>query len=345
MRIARWHIIGWVMVSAVALATAGGCEAWDPWAPDHTAHHDVLLAPYGSVSIYQLAWRLDMEVVSADVDRAALRDGRANTVRFTSDPDGQVYVNGQSVWRDGGIAPIGELLFVPLEIENPIRRALASARRRRRATQPKPSPPRRLPPAEPSPPVVIDAGQDGKNVGARGVNGVLEKDINLPVALEVARLLRSRNVPVILTRSDDAPLGLNERAAIANRARARLFVSIHSNSAENSSANGYEVFTARNPDSASVALAEAILQEMAVTGAANRGVREANFRVLVRTTCPSALVELGFLSNSHEAALLVRDSYQRLLAAAVAKGIVRAMATIPPRRPTGNNLDAARAGR
>ena len=333
------------MASAVALATAGGCEAWDPGAPDHTAHHDVLLAPYGSVSVYQLAWRLDMEVVSADVDRAALRDGRANTVRFTSDPDGQAYVNGQSVWRDGGIAPIGELLFVPLEIETPIRRALASARRRR-ATQPKPSPPSRLPPAEPSYPVVIDAGHGGKDIGAPSVNGMVEKDINLPVALEVARLLRSRNVPVILTRSDDVFLGLNERAAIANRARARVFVSIHSNSAEgNSSANGYEVFTARTPDSASVALAEAILQEMAVTGAASRGVREENFRVLVQTACPSALVELGFLSNSHEAAALARDSYQRLLATAIADGIVRAMATIPPRRPIGNNLDAARAGR
>ncbi len=68
MRTARWQIIRWVMVSAVALTTAGGCEAWDPWAPDPMAQHDVLLAPYGSVSIYQLAWRLDMEVVSADVD-------------------------------------------------------------------------------------------------------------------------------------------------------------------------------------------------------------------------------------------------------------------------------------
>jgi N-acetylmuramoyl-L-alanine amidase len=94
------------------------------------------------------------------------------------------------------------------------------------------------------PRVVIDAGHGGKDVGAISVNGGYEKDVTLAIARATARRLeRSGKVLVTLTRSDDRFIPLAGRVAIARKARADLFISIHADSAPNSQARGASVYT------------------------------------------------------------------------------------------------------
>lgn len=90
--------------------------------------------------------------------------------------------------------------------------------------------------------VVLDAGHGGKDFGA-SYYGLAEKDIALSVTLKVGKILeKNPNIEVIYTRSKDVFIELNERAAIANRNNASIFVSIHCNANENTSAEGYETF-------------------------------------------------------------------------------------------------------
>ncbi|MGD1069525.1 MAG: N-acetylmuramoyl-L-alanine amidase [Bryobacteraceae bacterium] len=91
--------------------------------------------------------------------------------------------------------------------------------------------------------IVIDAGHGGHDDGTIGPNGVLEKDVVLDVALRLAKLVQSRmGAEVVLTRSDDTFIPLNERTAIANQRKADLFLSIHANSSPAPSVAGTETF-------------------------------------------------------------------------------------------------------
>ena len=94
--------------------------------------------------------------------------------------------------------------------------------------------------------VVIDAGHGGKDPGAVSANGkVREKDITLKVALLVGESIVKKHpeVKVLYTRKSDVFVGLNDRARMANKADADLFISIHVNAAENRSAKGAETYT------------------------------------------------------------------------------------------------------
>jgi N-acetylmuramoyl-L-alanine amidase len=91
--------------------------------------------------------------------------------------------------------------------------------------------------------IVIDAGHGGHDEGTTGPNGVLEKDVVLDVALRVAKLVQSRmGAEVVLTRSDDTFIPLQERTAIANLRKADLFLSIHANSSPSPVVAGTETF-------------------------------------------------------------------------------------------------------
>jgi N-acetylmuramoyl-L-alanine amidase len=91
--------------------------------------------------------------------------------------------------------------------------------------------------------VVIDAGHGGKDTGTIGSNGLLEKDLVLDVALRLGRLITKQlGAEVVYTRSDDTFIPLGERTAIANRARADLFISVHANSSSDPSATGVETY-------------------------------------------------------------------------------------------------------
>ena len=91
--------------------------------------------------------------------------------------------------------------------------------------------------------IVIDPGHGGKDPGARGIDGTLEKDINLKAALELARLLKKTGVfDVKLTRHNDTFVSLSKRSEIANQWKADLFVSLHSNAAKNPRDSGFETY-------------------------------------------------------------------------------------------------------
>ena len=89
--------------------------------------------------------------------------------------------------------------------------------------------------------IVIDPGHGGKAPGAISPNGIKEKDVNLALALKTQALLESLGYDVIMTRTNDIDIDLNERANIANRNNADIFVSIHHNSTTNPDINGLEI--------------------------------------------------------------------------------------------------------
>ncbi len=90
--------------------------------------------------------------------------------------------------------------------------------------------------------VVIDAGHGGQDEGARGPGGSLEKEVVLEVSKQLAAALRKRGLRVVMTRTDDGFVSLEQRTHIANDARANLFISIHTNASRNAKIHGIEIF-------------------------------------------------------------------------------------------------------
>jgi len=217
--------------------------------------------------------------------------------------------------------------------------------------------------------VVIDAGHGGHDQGTHG-KLIREKDVALRIALKVGTYIE-KNVPgvkVIYTRTDDTYLALDERAEIANKNKADLFICIHANANPNAKAYGtetfvmgeykdeanlaiaqrensvilldenyeerYEGFNPNSPESYILfTLTQSAYQDNSLrfaqkiesqfrdrVGRVSRGVKQAGFVVLWRTTMPSVLVETGFLTNSTEERFLANEDGQDL----IASGIYRA---------------------
>lgn len=220
--------------------------------------------------------------------------------------------------------------------------------------------------------VVIDAGHGGHDPGniGTGKHKKKEKDIALDVALRVGSFISEvfPEIKVLYTRDTDVFIGLNERADVANKADADLFISIHCNAAKNPEAAGVETFTLglhKNDENLQVAMKEnqAIFLEddyqtkyegfdpnspesiIALTimqsafleqslkisasiqkqfkekvGRKDRGVKQAGFLVLRRTTMPSILIELGFLTNVAEENFLNSENGRIVMASAIFRG-------------------------
>jgi N-acetylmuramoyl-L-alanine amidase len=261
--------------------------------------------------VYQLAQRLGL-VVERDTDALVTLGNETNSVLLFADPGGQAYLNGTPVGPSGGFKQIRGVLFVPESLEGCLRPLL----------RPLPSGSQRA--AEPSllgPRIVIDPGHGGKDPGAISPIGLQEKDVNLAVSLELTRLLTESGSDVTMTRESDIFVQLNDRAAVANQLRADLFVSIHADSCHNPIARGYTIYVCHGASSQSRSAARAVSKALAGSGINGRGVREANYRVLVKTEGPAILVELGYLSNRQEAMLLRDRAMQQRLARCIASGI------------------------
>jgi len=176
--------------------------------------------------------------------------------------------------------------------------------------------------------IFIDPGHGGPDPGAVG-NGVIEEFVNLNVSLELLRLLRAAgfDARIYRTTSDENVLenknaDLRNRANTANQWDADYFISIHTNSSENTAAQGVEAYVYRL-GTTSERLAQSIVNSVAENlGSVNRGVMQANFAVLRRTNMPAVLVELGYLTNSTEALNLNSPAWQRAVANAIFEGIV-----------------------
>ena len=178
--------------------------------------------------------------------------------------------------------------------------------------------------------IVLDPGHGGADPGAIGPTGLREKDFNLPVAMETARLLREEGVEVILTRTTDVRLGqtvaedLERRSRIANQNQADLFVSIHANANPNRSKEGTSVYYHSHPDNhiecskLARALQGSLVREL---GRKDLGIFDRQFLVLKNLDMPGALVETAFVSNYEEERLLAQDWFRSRTALAIVDGI------------------------
>ena len=170
---------------------------------------------------------------------------------------------------------------------------------------------------------VVDPGHGGRDCGAvGGEGGLYEKAAALAIARMLYDELYARGFDVLMTRDSDEYLTLGERCRIANEAGADIFVSIHCNSSTNKDARGIETFHAQTCSQTAKDLAAAVQKRLIeATGARDRGVKSADYYVLKGTKAPAILVECGFISNSEEAQMLFKSSYQRTLAKAIADGV------------------------
>lgn len=185
------------------------------------------------------------------------------------------------------------------------------------------------------PVVVIDSGHGGNDPGKVGVDGSLEKEINLEIAMRLKQYLELEDIEVVMTRESD--LGLYEegdtskkmadmrnRCQLINDAKPDLVVSIHQNSYHEEYVSGGQVFYYQDSEKGKK-LAE-ILQERFtyVLGAENRRLAKANgnYYLLLHVKSPIVIVECGFLSNWKEAALLQQEDYQDRLAWTIHMGIM-----------------------
>lgn len=170
--------------------------------------------------------------------------------------------------------------------------------------------------------VVIDPGHGGKDPGTIGIGGVQEKNVILPIAIEVASLLEQQGVQAMLTRSSDYFVSLEGRVQMASQARANLFVSIHANaiSLGRPDINGIETYYYSNGQGLAQTIHKSILQNVDV---ADRRVRRARFYVLRRSSMPAVLVEVGFLTGRDDSAKLANAAYRHQMAQAIALGILQ----------------------
>jgi len=218
--------------------------------------------------------------------------------------------------------------------------------------------------------IVIDAGHGGKDPGCHG-RIAKESQVALQVALKTGEMIKKKlpNIKIIYTRDKNEFIELHERAKIANSKGADLFISIHCNANNNSSAYGTEIYAMGlhkeegnldvakrensvirqednyldsydgfDPDSpiAHIMLANTLNQhlEQSLTFASSidkefgkfvkksRGVKQAGFLVLWKTTMPSVLVELGFLTNQPEEKNLTSSAYQLKMANSISDAFV-----------------------
>ncbi len=289
---------------------------------------------YGTVSLRSLA----SDTVTVDVlpeetgkKRVAVIRTAKRVIYFRED-DAFFYANGVKVdlparmaWyeRYGGLLLSpgwNELYLQPLLNPSPVSR-----------------------PEDRAPILFLDPGHGGSQLGGRGLDiGLVEKERVLQVSLLLKELMEKEGWQVVLSRSEDQPLGLQERTRMANQAQADLFLSIHFNAAENRQARGVEMFVLRPFDGPwrrgddGVAampgnqfdaenLVLAWYLQKGVLGAVewtDRGVRRGNFVVLKELAMPGVLAELGFLTNTEEEALIARPETLQKLAEGLRDGLL-----------------------
>lgn len=191
--------------------------------------------------------------------------------------------------------------------------------------------------------VVLDPGHGGQDSGAM-CGTILEKDLTLDIAQRIDRLLQAQGLATLMTRVGDSYVSLQDRAAVTNRARDCIFVSIHFNESKKT-ASGVETYyaehqtapaprlvswipffqgaAAESPALASQSLARFIQEAMlARTKAPDRGTKAEQFFVIANVAAPAVLVEAGFL-NKEDTAKLESNDYRDQMAAAISEGILR----------------------
>ncbi|MCX7746122.1 MAG: N-acetylmuramoyl-L-alanine amidase [Clostridia bacterium] len=178
--------------------------------------------------------------------------------------------------------------------------------------------------------VVIDPGHGGFETGAIG-NGLIEKTFNLDIALRLNELLKKRSINTYMIREDDSYVDLYERANIANKLNASLFMSIHNNSFT-SGARGTETFYYSAADKSKFngeAFSDIVQRNLIESlGTYDRGSKPANYVVIKETNMPSVLTEVAFLSNAGDAQKLRSEEFRQKAAEALCEAIVESLKRI-----------------
>lgn len=168
--------------------------------------------------------------------------------------------------------------------------------------------------------VILDAGHGDHDRGA-AIGYVYEKHLALDTTRRVEQLLRKAGLKVIMTRSRDVFIPLQDRSATGNRYGNAIFVSIHYNYSRGGSGNGVETFYHFDRGYKLAAYIQAYLVQR--TGMSNRGVKHASFHVIRKTERnPAVLVECGFVSNPDERARMMTGDFRSRIAEGIAQGIV-----------------------
>lgn len=189
--------------------------------------------------------------------------------------------------------------------------------------------------------IMIDAGHGGNDPGKVGVDGVLEKDLNLQLAKKLKTLLEQQDMEVMLVREEDRGLydenasnkkvqDMKRRCELINEEQPFCVVSIHQNSYHEESIHGAQVFyysTSRESEK----LAK-VLQSELVRVAEPENTRQAKandtYYLLKKTEAPVVIVECGFLSNWADCAKLQDENYQDKLVWAIHMGILKYMNSV-----------------
>lgn len=188
--------------------------------------------------------------------------------------------------------------------------------------------------------VIVDAGHGGDDGGAIGIDGTVEKDINLDIALKLEKILKFYGFNVIMTRTQDVMTcddgldslrkrkisDIHNRFELMRKNPDAIFISVHQNKFEDSSQHGTQVFYSGN-DERSKELAEAIQTSVTLTlqQKNDRVVKKSGSGIylLYHAKIPAVLVECGFISNSDEVKKLKDESYRMKLAILIVDGLLK----------------------
>ncbi|MGL4883111.1 MAG: N-acetylmuramoyl-L-alanine amidase family protein, partial [Waterburya sp.] len=176
-------------------------------------------------------------------------------------------------------------------------------------------------PVEDRPRIIIDPGHGGHDSGTVGIGGVQEKDVILPISLDVAEILRKQGIEIIMTRDTDTFVSLEGRTDMANDLNADLFVSIHANAINLSrpDVNGLETYYYDSGRRLAEIIHWSVLNGVNIQ---DRGIRRARFYVLRHSVMPAVLVEVGFLTGEEDASRLKDPDHRRQMAEAIARGVI-----------------------
>ena len=188
--------------------------------------------------------------------------------------------------------------------------------------------------------VIVDAGHGGDDGGAIGIDGTVEKDINLDIALKLEKILKFYGFNVIMTRTQDVMTcddgldslrkrkisDIHNRFELMRKNPDAIFISVHQNKFEDTSQHGTQVLYSGN-DERSKELAEAIQTSVTLTlqRKNDRVVKKSGSGIylLYHAKIPAVLVECGFISNSDEVKKLKDESYRMKLAILIADGLLK----------------------
>lgn len=190
--------------------------------------------------------------------------------------------------------------------------------------------------------IFLDPGHGGNDVGARGRYSD-EKNLTLRLSKKVATLLKAKGFKVVMSRTSDKTVSLDDRVAMSNRYKSDLFISLHFNAATDKSVYGLESYCL-TPSGASSSNSSKV-ENIALSGnkfdrnnfaltyliqrnmikqsrALDRGVKHARFLVLKDIQCPATLIECGFISNPASEKILNTDAYLNKLATGIVDAVM-----------------------